>query len=364
MPSPSDLLLHDAHAAAGARFGERRGQPVVASYGDTAGEYAAAREAAALVDLPLRAVLEASGPQRQKFLQGMLSHDVAGRQPGPGLPRGADEREGGGPGPPARPRREGRRPPRDGLRPDRLPAEDARAPPRRRPGPLRGSPDERSSPSSDRGPRACCSAAGVDSPPASPEAHAGRRDRRPPGAPRARGGPAGGRLRPARGAGERGGRVGGPARGGGAPRGARRPRRPAGRGAAALVRVGRDRGEPAPRDGPRRRVPLAQPRGATSARRWSRASRPAAATSTRPCAGCACRRRPRPARPSRVEGREVGRVTTAAVSPRLGPDRPGLRPPRPLRPGHRRRGRRRPGHRRDVLRGTTERDEATEPARE
>ena len=87
MPSPSDLLLHDAHAAAGARFGERRGQPVVASYGDPAGEYAAAREAAALVDLPRRAVLEASGPQRQKFLQGMLSHDVAGRQPGQGCPR-------------------------------------------------------------------------------------------------------------------------------------------------------------------------------------------------------------------------------------------------------------------------------------
>jgi folate-binding protein YgfZ len=84
MPSPSDLTLFDAHVAAGARFGERRGQPVVASYGDTPGEYAAAREAAGLVDLPLRAVLEVSGPQRQRFLQGMLSHDVAGRQPGQG----------------------------------------------------------------------------------------------------------------------------------------------------------------------------------------------------------------------------------------------------------------------------------------
>jgi folate-binding protein YgfZ len=84
MPCPSDRPLQDAHAAGGARFGERRGQPVVASYGDAAGEYAAAREAAAIVDLPLRAVLEASGPQRQKFLQGMLSHDVAGRPPGQG----------------------------------------------------------------------------------------------------------------------------------------------------------------------------------------------------------------------------------------------------------------------------------------
>ena len=84
MPSPPDLRLHAAHAAAGARFGERRGQPVAASYGDTAGEYAAAREAVALVDLPLRAVLEASGPPRLKFLQGMLSNDVAAQAPGQG----------------------------------------------------------------------------------------------------------------------------------------------------------------------------------------------------------------------------------------------------------------------------------------
>jgi len=84
MPSPADLRLHAVHAGAGARFGERRGQPVVVSYADPAGEYAAARATTALVDLPSRAVLEVSGPQRQKFLQGMLSQDVAARQPGQG----------------------------------------------------------------------------------------------------------------------------------------------------------------------------------------------------------------------------------------------------------------------------------------
>jgi folate-binding protein YgfZ len=84
MPSPSDLPLYDAHLSGGARFGERGGQPVVASYGDTAGEHAAAREGAAVVDLPVRSLLEASGPSRQKFLQGMLSHDVAGRSVGQG----------------------------------------------------------------------------------------------------------------------------------------------------------------------------------------------------------------------------------------------------------------------------------------
>jgi tRNA-modifying protein YgfZ len=59
---------------------------VVASYGDAAGEYAAVLEGAGLVDLPVRSLLEASGPSRQKFLQGMLSHDVAGRPAGQGCP--------------------------------------------------------------------------------------------------------------------------------------------------------------------------------------------------------------------------------------------------------------------------------------
>ncbi len=49
-----------------------------------AAEYAAAREGAGLLDLSERGVLEATGPQRQKFLQGMLSHDVQGRGPGQG----------------------------------------------------------------------------------------------------------------------------------------------------------------------------------------------------------------------------------------------------------------------------------------
>jgi folate-binding protein YgfZ len=84
MPSPSELPLHDAHARAGARFGERRGQPVVASYGDRAGEHAVLRESAGLVDLATRAVLEVTGPVRAKFLQGMLTNDVAGRAPGQG----------------------------------------------------------------------------------------------------------------------------------------------------------------------------------------------------------------------------------------------------------------------------------------
>ena len=82
--APDGLLLGETHAALGAVFGQRHGRAVVASYGDPAGEDAAAWDGAGLVDLTDRAVLEATGPQRQRFLQGLLSNDVAGRQPGQG----------------------------------------------------------------------------------------------------------------------------------------------------------------------------------------------------------------------------------------------------------------------------------------
>jgi folate-binding protein YgfZ len=49
-----------------------------------AGDYAAAREAAAFAPLPERGVLEASGPQHLKFLHSLLSNDLAGRSPGQG----------------------------------------------------------------------------------------------------------------------------------------------------------------------------------------------------------------------------------------------------------------------------------------
>ena len=49
-----------------------------------AGDYAAAREAAAVIELAERGVLEASGPQRQKFLHSVLSNDLADRAPGQG----------------------------------------------------------------------------------------------------------------------------------------------------------------------------------------------------------------------------------------------------------------------------------------
>lgn len=48
------------------------------------GAYAAAREGAGLFDLPGRALIAVSGPLRQKFLQNILSNDVQSRAPGEG----------------------------------------------------------------------------------------------------------------------------------------------------------------------------------------------------------------------------------------------------------------------------------------
>jgi folate-binding protein YgfZ len=76
--------LADVHRDAGGVLVTRRGREIVASYGDPAGEYEAALDGVALVDLAERGVLEASGPKRQSFLQGMLSNDVASLAAGRG----------------------------------------------------------------------------------------------------------------------------------------------------------------------------------------------------------------------------------------------------------------------------------------
>jgi len=76
--------LHDLHTSLGAAFATRAGVEVVASYGDPAREYEAVLDGAALVDLSERSALEATGPKRASFLQGMLSNDVEGRAPGQG----------------------------------------------------------------------------------------------------------------------------------------------------------------------------------------------------------------------------------------------------------------------------------------
>lgn len=70
--------LEEAHGRAGARFAERDGCVVPASYGDAAAEYEAVRGGGAgLFDLSARGRVEVSGGEAVRFLNGMLTNDVA-----------------------------------------------------------------------------------------------------------------------------------------------------------------------------------------------------------------------------------------------------------------------------------------------
>jgi tRNA-modifying protein YgfZ len=78
--------LRERELAAGARFGEALGWSLAEGFGDggTPAEYAAARDDAGLVVLPERDLLAVSGPLRQKFLHNLLSNEVASLAPGAG----------------------------------------------------------------------------------------------------------------------------------------------------------------------------------------------------------------------------------------------------------------------------------------
>jgi folate-binding protein YgfZ len=80
------LALHQTHVAAGARFGEQGGRETVAAFADPAAEDAAARTGAALVDASYRDLLRFTGPDRVRFLQGMLTQDVAALAEGGSAP--------------------------------------------------------------------------------------------------------------------------------------------------------------------------------------------------------------------------------------------------------------------------------------
>ena len=72
MSEPTPLA--DFHRANGAVFSESSPLPV--HFGDPAREYAAARDAAGLIDRADRGLLQFTGPDRLPFLQGMLSNDL------------------------------------------------------------------------------------------------------------------------------------------------------------------------------------------------------------------------------------------------------------------------------------------------
>lgn len=79
------LPLHGVHESLGAGFEELGGSLVPANYGDTAGEYEAARSRVGISDLSDRGKLRLSGKDHLKFLQGMLTNDVMKLGEGEGM---------------------------------------------------------------------------------------------------------------------------------------------------------------------------------------------------------------------------------------------------------------------------------------
>ena len=78
------LLLHDTHARLGARFGEADGLLVPQDYGDSTAEHEAVRERVGLIDRSDRGKIEVTGRDRATFLHGLVSSDVKGLVPGQG----------------------------------------------------------------------------------------------------------------------------------------------------------------------------------------------------------------------------------------------------------------------------------------
>jgi folate-binding protein YgfZ len=80
----SALALHSFHAARGASFSELNGSELVPSYGSTEAEYLALARAAVLADLSFRGRMCVLGTDREKFVHGQVTNDVAGLKTGEG----------------------------------------------------------------------------------------------------------------------------------------------------------------------------------------------------------------------------------------------------------------------------------------
>jgi folate-binding protein YgfZ len=73
--------LLDLHNRQGAAWAERDGWLLPAHFGDPSAEYDAVRGAVGMLDLSHRSLLQATGPDRLSFLQGMLSNDLRALRP-------------------------------------------------------------------------------------------------------------------------------------------------------------------------------------------------------------------------------------------------------------------------------------------
>jgi folate-binding protein YgfZ len=75
-PSMIQLTLQKQHSALGAILVETAGWEIPDHYGDPVHEYQAVRDSVGLIDLSDRGKIVLSGPDRVKFLQGMVTQDV------------------------------------------------------------------------------------------------------------------------------------------------------------------------------------------------------------------------------------------------------------------------------------------------
>ena len=77
--------LHALHASLGARFTELADWQVPADYADARAEHMAVRQQTGILDLSYRGRVRLSGPERGKFLQGLITNDVLKLTEGGGL---------------------------------------------------------------------------------------------------------------------------------------------------------------------------------------------------------------------------------------------------------------------------------------
>lgn len=76
--------LYDLHKALGASFAEYAGWELPERFGDPLEEYQAVRRQVGILDLSFRGKLRLAGPDRVRFLQGMVTNDVKALKDGEG----------------------------------------------------------------------------------------------------------------------------------------------------------------------------------------------------------------------------------------------------------------------------------------
>lgn len=81
---PLETPLLGPHRSSGATIGEYFGTLLPSGFGDFAAEYAAMRESVALIDTNFRALFSFTGPDRQRYVNAILTSNVRELKPGQG----------------------------------------------------------------------------------------------------------------------------------------------------------------------------------------------------------------------------------------------------------------------------------------